>query len=216
MTTPLVLIGGGGHARVVAEAARSRGVFDVVGYVDPQRCEDTERLLGLTYLGGDEWIKSHNEVSLILAVGALGRTARRREMVGRLGVPDSRWATIVHADACVSPTASIAAGAVVFAGVVVQSGVRLGLHTIVNTGALVDHDVSLGDYAQLAPGAVVGGGTSIGTCAFIGLGARVRDHIRIGDEAIVGMGSVVLNDVASRETVVGVPAVPLRRELQRA
>ena len=207
----LVVVGGGEHARVVAEAARSRpDLWDVLGFVDPEPAEDTVLRLGLPRLGGDEWILTASpQPWLVLGVGAVGVSRRREQIVARYAARSATWATIVHAAAWVSPTAVLGAGAVVMAGAVVNSGARLEAHVVVNTGAVVEHDVVLGAFAQLGPAAAVGGGAVIEAGCYLGLGCRVRDHVRIGPGSLVGMGAVVVGDVEGGAVVAGVPAQPL-------
>lgn len=195
MSSSIVVIGGGGHARVVAEAARLQGLV-LAGFVDPQPCEPTVRLLGLKRLGDDSVLASMPGASVILGIGAVGVSPARRALVERLSAKGVTWVTVVHPSAYVSAAATVGDGTVVLAGAVVNAGARVGKFCIVNSGAMVEHDVQVGDFAQLATAAAVGGGTVIGDDAFIGLGASVRDHIRIGARASVGMGSVVIADVA--------------------
>lgn len=192
MSIPLVIIGGGEHARVVAEAARAAGLY-VAGFVDPKPCEETVARLKLSRLG-DEALDG---ASAVLGVGAIGPTAVRRGIVERLAGRVRDWRIVVHGTAWVSPSAELAEGTVIMAGALVNSGARIGRHCIVNTGAVIEHDVVLGDFANIAPGVTVGGGTIIGVNAFVGLGSSVRDHIRIGDGAFVRMGTVVTQDVAT-------------------
>jgi acetyltransferase EpsM len=191
----LIVIGGGEHARVVAEAALSGGRYRLEGFVDPAPCVDTETRLGLRRLGGDDVLEQYRGALVVLGVGSVGVGEGRRRVVERVGASVSGWATVVHAGASVSPTATLAEGAVVMAGATVNSGARIGRHCVVNTGSIVEHDVVLGDFAQVAPGAVIGGGTVIGSDAFVGLGAVVRDHIRVGAHAFIGMGTVIIEDV---------------------
>lgn len=195
MSAAAVLIGGGGHARVVAEAARLQGLA-LAGFVDPEPCEATVRLLGLRRLGDDAVLGTMKGVVAVLGVGSVGVSTTRRAIVERLAGTVGGWATVVHPAAYVSAAARVGEGAVVLAGAVVNAGARIGKHCIVNSGAVVEHDVELGDFALVASGAAVGGGTVIGADAFIGLGASLRDHIRIGAGASVGMGAVVIADVA--------------------
>ena len=211
----LVVLGGGEHARVLIEAARSiPDMWSVAGVVDPSPAPRAVTDLGVPYLGDDEAFDERIEAAsaggerpwLVVGVGGVDASARRR-LVDRYG-PAARWATVVHATAWISPTAVLAPGCVVFAGATVNAGARIGSHAIVNSGAVVEHDVSVGAFGQLAPGAVIGGGTAIGDGAFIGLGARVRDHVAVGESAVVGMGAVVVRDVAPCTTVVGDPARP--------
>lgn len=205
----LAIIGGGEHARVVADAARSGSdPWRVLGIVDPAPVSAPGA--DLAELGDDDVFAARlrsmdaaDRPMLVLGVG--GDVAIRRRLKDRFAGLGS-WATVVHAAAWVSPTATVEAGAVVLGGAIVNTGTRIGAHAIVNSGAIVEHDVVVGGFAHVGPGAVVGGGASIGDGAFVGLGARVRDHVDVGPDAIVGMGAVVVADVPGRSMVIGVPA----------
>jgi acetyltransferase EpsM len=210
---PLAIVGGGEHAVVVLEAARSQpGTWDIVGFCDRSR---TSRLasggLGVADLGDDDALAARvaadpdHAPALLLGIGGGTHPGVREAIVRRFG-PAATWATVVHASAVVAPSARLGPGTVVGAGAVVQSGVVGGSHVLVNTGSIVEHDVVLGDFSHVGPAAAVGGGTRIGDRVFIGLGARVRDHIVVGDDATIGMGAVVVGDVAAGQSVVGVPA----------
>lgn len=207
----LVLVGGGEHAKVVVDAAQSWQGGRVLGYVD--RAETREmRDAGVPWIGGDDALAASlaaHGASALVALGSVRATTRRRELVARLGAVS--FATLAHAAAIVSPTATLGEGAFIAAGAIINPGAKLGRHVIVNTGAVVEHDVELGDFAVVSPGAVLGGGVVVGASAFVGLGARVRDHVTVGEGATVGMGAVVVRDVAAGETVVGNPARPVER-----
>jgi len=207
----LVILGGGEHARVVADAARSRvDAWELVGYTTADRVEPDEGIPGVAWLGDDAaastWIAGLDPAerpSLVLGFWATAEF--RKAVVERF--PDAAWATLVHAAAWVSPSAATDAGAVVLAGAVVNAGAHLGGHAIVNSGAIVEHDVTVGDFAHVAPGVKIGGGALIGEAALLGLGAVIRDHITVGPAATVGMGAVVIADVPPGAVVVGNPAV---------
>lgn len=199
----IVLVGGGGHARVLLDALSLVGAT-VAGLVDSDPCEATLAQWGVTHLGGEEASLDPAWVGL-LAFGELGAGGRRQAAVERLSPRLAGWATIIHPAAAVSRTARIAAGTVVLARAVVQAGARVGAQCIVNTGAVVEHDVVMEDFVQLSPGAIVGGGARIGAGAFVGLGAVIRDHVTIGAGATVGMGSVVVGDVPAGARILGVP-----------
>ena len=207
MTGGIVVIGGGEHARVVIEAIRSGTPGgELLGFVDPEVCEETTRRLGVPRLGDEDALDRYRTALGVLGFGALDSRPRREEAVRRLTPRLAGWATVVHATAWVSPTAIVGEGSVIMAGAVVQTGAHIGAHCVVNSGAIVEHDVILGAHAQLAPGATVGGAARIGPGAYIGLGAAVRDHIAVGAGATIGMGAVVVGDVAAGARVMGVPA----------
>jgi acetyltransferase EpsM len=207
MTGRIVVIGGGEHARVLIEAIRARSTSqELLGFVDPEACEETTRRLGVPRLGDEDVLERRRGALGILGFAALETRSRRDEAVRRLSPLLDGWATVVHPSAWVSPTATVGEGTVIMAGAVVQSGARLGSHCVINTGAIVEHDAVLGEHAQLAPGATLGGAVRIGPLAYIGLGAVVRDHTSVGAGATVGMGAVVVHDVAAGARVMGVPA----------
>jgi acetyltransferase EpsM len=213
----LVIVAGGQHARVVADAARATGEWQVIGFTresadDPARDDaaDTAARLGAPLLGDDrafatklEMMAGEDRPWLVLGFG--GPPDARRLAVSAFG-EIATWATIVHPTAWISPSARIAPGAVVLAGAVVNAAAHVGAHAIVNTRVVVEHDVSVGAFTHLAPGVVIGGGATIGDDTMVGLSAAIRDHVAIGHRATVAMGAVVVGPVGDGELVVGVPA----------
>jgi acetyltransferase EpsM len=203
----LIVIGGGEHARVVIEAAQSNPrVWRVVGFVDPEPCEETRQRMGVPRLGGDDALRAYPDAASILGFGSVVDTTARIGALERLAPLVAHWATVVHRDATISPTAALDEGTVIMARAVVQSGAKVGCHAIINTAVVIEHDVWLGEHVQVASGAVIGGGTRVARAAYIGLGASVRDHIRIGEGAVIAMGATVIRDVAAGVVVMGAPA----------
>ena len=189
----LILVGGGGHALVVSEAARSTGCL-IRGFLDDDR---TATVAELPWLG-----ETATSIPGTVRHCAIGDLKARRSILARMACE----ATVVHRDATVSPTASIGADVLIGARAVVQGRATIASHAIINTGAIVEHDCTVGENAHIAPGAVLGGDVHIGADTLIGLGARVRPPVPIGAGVTVGVGAVVVEDVPDGMTVVGVPA----------
>ena len=204
----LIIIGGGEHARVVIEAARSLTGWNILGFVDPLPCDETAARMKVARLGDDAAIGRHAKAALVLGIGTAGLDDRRQNAVAGLSVAPERWATVIHAAAWVSPTATIAAGSVVLAGAVVNSGARIGRHCIVNSRACIEHDATLGDFVHAAPGSIVAGGASVGDGSYLGIGSLIRDHRTIGRACLVGMGAAVTGNFGDGAVLVGVPARP--------
>lgn len=198
----VLVIGGGGHAKVVIATLQACGI-DIAGVLDDRAAgKDGETLLGVPVIGP----VVAERVTGTRAVLAIGNNTLRRDLAARLA--PAEWVPVIHPHAVVHPMASVGDGSVVFAGAVVQPGARIGAHAIVNTGASLDHDTSLGDYGHLAPGARLAGGVTVHEGAFIGVGACVIPGCSVGAWSTVGAGAAVVRDIPPGVTAVGVPARP--------
>ncbi|MBS0190613.1 MAG: NeuD/PglB/VioB family sugar acetyltransferase [Phycisphaerales bacterium] len=197
----LVLVGGGGHALVVAEAARALGI-EMLGVMDDRADAPAVRRLGLRHLGG---LFSRGGAEGGAAVICVGDGALRGRVSRELG--GVRWsAPMVASGAYVAETAEMGAGVFVGVRAVVHSFARIGAHAIVNTGAIVEHECEIGECAHVAPGAVLAGNVRVGRETLIGVGARVIPGVTIGAGCVVGAGAVVVRDVPDGTKVAGVPA----------
>jgi sugar O-acyltransferase (sialic acid O-acetyltransferase NeuD family) len=200
----VVVIGGGGHAKVVISTLRGAGC-EVAAVFDDAPASWGARVSGVEVLGP---VKSIPEHPYHFGVIAVGDNRVRREIAGRV---DLRWLTAVHPGAYVDPSARVGPGAVVFAGAVVQPGAVVGDHAIVNSGAVVDHDCEVGRFAHVAPGVILAGAVRVGEGALLGVGTSVTPGVRIGAWSTVGAGSVVVRDLPDGVVAFGSPARPRTR-----
>ncbi len=205
---PVIVVGAGGHAVVVADALLAAG-RTVLGFVDAEASLAGATRLGLPVLGGDDVLEAHgrDRVELANGIGGVGgRDAGLRARVqARLEAAGWQFTGVRHPAAVVSAHAQVAAGAQLMAGSVVQAGARVGRGAIVNTRAVVEHDVQVGDFAHVAPGAVLCGNVTLGSGAHVGAGATVRQGVTLGGGVVVGIGAAVVADHAAG-VLVGVPA----------
>jgi UDP-perosamine 4-acetyltransferase len=201
---PLVLVGAGGHAKVVIEAVRAAGAFSLAGLIDPH--PPAPEVLGAPVLGGDEVLPRLRAQGVAWAFVALGGNALRQRIGARLRAAGFRLATVVHPSAVVMPSARLGEGVVVMARVVVSAEARVDDLAILNTGAVVEHDNLIGAAAHVAPLAALAGNVRVGARALIGVGSAVRPGVAVGEDAVVGAGSAVVADVPAGAVVGGVPA----------
>ena len=202
---PVIVIGGGGHAKVVIGALLQCG-GSILGFVDLNPALPS--LLGARNLGGDEQVFLHApaEVQLVNGVGCIASTANRQEVYDRFTRRGYCFAIVKHPSAIISRDVQIEHGAQIMAGAILQPGSRVGANAIVNTGAIIDHDCVIGAHAHVAPGVTLSGGVHIGAGAHVGTGASIIQGIQVGAGSVVGAGAVVINDVPAGVTMVGVPA----------
>lgn len=205
-----VVIGGGGHARVIIDSLRESGIADLWA-VDADRTRWGGEVLGVPIAGGDELLTDmvrQGVTHFVIGVGGVGDNRPRRKLFERAMALGLRPLTVRHPAAVCSRWALVGDGTVLLAGSVVNAGARLGINVIVNTGAIVEHDCVLGDHVHVATGARLASAVRVDDEAHIGAGATVRQGISIGAQAIVGAGAVVIREVAPGAVVVGVPARP--------
>ncbi len=214
MSLPVIIIGAGGHATVVADALLAGGVT-VLGFTDANSERHGLVLCGLLVLGDDGVLAEYRSDAVLLAngLGGLGdeRVSVRQQLQQGLENRGWRFCSVVHPRAIVSKFAQIGESVQVMAGSVIQAGASIGIGSVVNTGAVIEHDVSLGAWSNVAPRAVVCGQARIGAVSYVGAGATVRQGVRIGAHTLIGAGAVVVKDFSGDGVLVGVPARPVER-----
>ncbi|MBX3388118.1 MAG: acetyltransferase [Phycisphaeraceae bacterium] len=201
----IALIGGGGHALVVAEAAKRLGIA-IGAVMDDRENAPAVSKLGLPCRGGLREMPPEG-MKYFVCVGETALRARLVEALEKAG--RKPFGAIVSPDAVVVSTARLGEGVFVGPRAVVNCFARIDSHAIVNTGAIIEHDCVVGSSAHVAPGSIVAGAAVIGERAFLGIGARVLPRVKIGAGSVVGAGAVVLRDIEPGARVAGVPARPI-------
>jgi len=199
MAQRVVVIGAGGHAKVVVATLRAAGV-EIGAILDDDSAKWGRDLLGVRIEGPLAGLQPDVAQGAVLGIGD---NATRQSLAQRLRL---EWATVVHPTALVHPSVRLGPGTVVFAGAVIQPDTVVGTHGIINTGATVDHDCVLGDFVHVGPGCHLSGGVTLGEGAFLGIGTVAIPQTRIGAWTVVGAGGVVVSDLPAHALVRGVPA----------
>lgn len=205
---PVAIVGGGGHARVLAGILKSlKRDFSILGYTDK---DDRGPLLGLPYLGNDaaltRLLREHGTVAAAIGVG-FSRTPSPRRMIQRdLERMGLMLPAIVSGRALIGEAVTIGAAVQVFDGAVVSPGATLSEGVILNSGSIVEHDVFVGPFTHVAPGAVIAGGVQLGADVLIGANATVLPGLVVAPGCIVGAGAVVARSLESPGVYAGVPA----------
>lgn len=207
-----VILGGGGHARVLIDCLQLNGAATTYAILDPDRALWGCKVLGVPVVGDDERLSELIKDGVTCFVVGLGGTGNNepRWRLFEFGLAHGiEPLTVIHPRAIYSPWAQIGRGGQVLPGAIINAGAVLGENVLVNSGAIVEHDCEIGDNVHIASGARLASSVYVGHGAHIGAGATIRQCIRIGDRAIVGAGAVVIKDVVPEATVVGVPAYTL-------
>lgn len=205
----IIVIGSGGHAKVVVSIIRKTGKYNILGYTD---IEDQGEVLGCPFIGNDnvleQLIKDHPGASIVIGLGMLNSESaiKRKKIFDYVCSLGYNLPTIVSPDAIVNTQVSIGSGTVVMDGVVINSGTEIGKGVILNTRCSVDHDCTIGDFVHIAPGATLSGGVEMGENCFVGTGAVISEYKRIESNSTLGAGTVVVNDLTVPGIYVGIPS----------
>ncbi|RJR21780.1 MAG: acetyltransferase [Nitrospiraceae bacterium] len=205
----IIILGGGGHAKVLIEIIRSGGIFEIAGILDA-RFEKGLKISGVPVIGKDDLLPGIFErdriINACIGVGSTRDNSLRRALYEKVKQIGFSVPSLVHPKAVVSASCRISEGTQLMASSVVQPCSFIGENTIINTGAIIDHDCNVGRHVHICPGAVLSGECLVGEGSFIGTGATIVNGIKIGKNVTIGAGSVVVNDIADDSVVKGVPA----------
>ncbi len=209
----MLVLGAGGHARVLIDALQGRDDVTLGGVFDQDSSLWGERLMSVPVLGGDEAVFDYapERVWLVNAVGSTRDTGPRRGLFERFKGRGYEFLSVVHSSARLAGSVTLAEGVQVLAGVIINPHVTVGANAIINTGAIIEHDCRLGAHVHVAPGVTMAGGVEAGRGVHIGIGATLIQNLTLGDGCVIGAGAVVLESVQAHTLAVGVPAKVVRR-----
>jgi acetyltransferase EpsM len=203
----VIVIGGGGHAKVVMDVIRTLNEYQLAGFLDDA---DSSEITSCPHLGNTQQLGIIYADSMVL-VCAIGDNKTRKRVVEDMLIQCKqhgalRWESFIHPSAFISPSAIIGHGTVIMPLAVVNADSRIGNHCIINTGAIVEHDCRVGDFCHVSPNATLCGKVEIGNGVHVGAGATIIQGLSVGTGSIVGAGAVVICNIPGHVTVKGIPA----------
>ena len=211
--TDIVLVGAGGCMRElvwqIQDQNKQQNEWNIVGYVEKSKPDNGEMLVvgkqRLCYLGDDDFLLQQTEpVNVVVCVGA---PAIRKKIVQKLTTnPYIQFPNLILNSAKVCEDVRLGIGCIVSMDTRISTNVEVGNFVFLNTGSMICHDGKLDDYVTLNPDVKLAGNVTVGRECEIGMGTKVIQGIKIGDNVTVGAGAVVIRDIASDVTAVGVPA----------
>jgi len=212
-----VIVGCGGHGRVVLDILLNAGSHEVVGFVDSNQELVGRRIDGLKVLGHPEELRAlRSAFDIDCAIVGVGHNGARRSLAQVVEQAGLRLINAIHPSANLAGNVTVGRNIVVAAGALICAHCQIGDSVILNTGCIVDHESMIGTATHICPGARLAGRVTVESGAFVGIGATVTQSLRIGYESVIGAGAVVVRDVAPMATAVGVPARETKRIEQEA
>ena len=200
MPKDVVIIGAGGHAKVIADIILCSG-DNIVGFLDDNKYKQGRTIYkDHKVIGKISDVKKYEENYFIIAIGD---NYRRSDIAEKL---DLKYYTAIHPKAIIADTVKIGEGTAIMAGVVINPDTKIGKHCIINTACSIDHDNTIQDFVHISPGAHLAGTVFIEEYTWVCAGVTVANNVSISSDVIVGAGATVLKNITMAGTYVGTPA----------
>lgn len=200
-----VIIGGGGHARMIINTLMARK--EIIGYID---IKDNREMDSVQYLGDDtvalSLLGSDSEIVPVFGIGLIKNAKVRESIINKYSYYHGRFIPVISSSAEIADSVKIGVGTVVGVHATINNGTEVGPFCIINTGAIVEHDVRLEDNVHLAPGSTICGEVQIARNVFVGAGSVISNRVKISNDVIIGAGSVVTSNIDAPGVYVGIPA----------
>ena len=208
MHKKVIIIGAGGHAKVIADIIEKSG-DQIVGFLDKKIEKNTIIVKGYKVIGD---LNSRFPLSIANKdyefITAIGDNKKRKEISTSSNL---KFYTAIHPSAQIGLDVKIEEGTAIMANVCINSSARIGKHCIINTGAIIEHDNIIENFVHISPNATLGGTVKIGENTHIGIGSVVKNNITICKNCTVGAGAVVVKNIEKEGTYIGVPAILQRK-----
>lgn len=197
----VIVIGAGGHAKVIADIILKSG-DNLVGFLDDFKEKDTVILENYKVLDKAENALNYNDENTYFIIG-IGDNQIRKNFTEKFNL---KYYTAIHPTAVIGSDIKIGEGSCVMPNACINPGTVIGRGCIINSAALIEHDNVLGDFVHISPSATTCGDVKIGDLTHIAARATIRNRVTITSEVIIGMGATVVSDILEKGTYIGTPA----------
>jgi UDP-perosamine 4-acetyltransferase len=197
MKKKIVLVGGGGHCKVVMDAIKNFQKFSIYGIVD-KNLPMGKLIGGVKVIGADDMLPKLFEKGIrnaFISIGSIDNCEVRKKIYAQLKKNKFQLPIVIHPKSIVAKGVEFGEGTFVAAGAVINPSVKIGNNVIINTSSSIDHDCKIGDFVHIAPGVTLCGSVTVGDETHIGVGANIVQNVKIGKRCIVGAGTTVRYDL---------------------
>ena len=205
----VVIFGAGGFARetlwVFRDANEENKEWEILGFIDEKEENHGKVLCDLPILGGFEWFVD-NKYNDVFAICAVGSPQIKKKMVEKANDIRLKFCSVIHPSAKMSKYIDVGKGTIITAGNILTTQIKIGNHVIINLDCTIGHDSIIEDYCTILPGCHISGNVHLREGVDLGTGAVIVQEVTIGAWTIIGAGAVVVKDIPSNVTAVGIPA----------
>ena len=204
----IILVGGGGHCKVVSSIILENKNYEIVGISDLE-IKKGKVINGIKINYTDNQLEKIFESGVknaIVTIGSIGNPKLRIELFEKLKDIGYTLPIIISKYSIIAKGVFVDEGTVIMPGSIINTGVKIGKNCIINTGSIIDHECEIKNNVHIAPGVTLSGNVKVGNSSHIGTGSSIIQDISIGEYSIIGAGSVVVTDIPDKVKAYGVPA----------
>lgn len=200
MCKEVIIIGAGGHGKVIADIILKSG-DQIKGFLDDS-FPDRTSFIGYPILGK---VNSCKDIKGAAFITAIGNADLRKNIATEY--KEIEWYTAIHPSAVISDIdVSVGSGTAIMANAIINPGTHIGEHCIINSGAIVEHDNHISDYVHVSVGAKLAGTVSVGAKTWVGIGAVISNNLSVCGDCTIGAGAVVVKNIEKPGIYIGIPA----------
>jgi sugar O-acyltransferase (sialic acid O-acetyltransferase NeuD family) len=199
----LLILGGGGHAKMCIDVLKQMKTFQIYGIID-ENLEIGSSIMGIPVIGRDEDLQRLFDEGyrlIINGIGAITNHARRESIYEKLKKIGFSLPNIIHPAASVEPSAILGEGNQIMANATVGSDVKIMNNCIVNIGAIISHESILHDNVHVSPGAILAGSVVVNENTLIGMGSTIYLNVKVGKDVLIFNGCNVTKDIRDNEII---------------
>ncbi len=171
MKNKIVIIGAGGHGKVVADAILKQGKFTLLGFFDDNKPINVIYYNGFSVIGKSTDLEKIKTITDFFIV-AIGNNEIRKSVYENLK-HFIEPAIIIHPSAIISPSVSIEKGTVILANTVINADASIGENCIINSLSLIDHETNVGNNVHISQGTIVGSNVKICDNSITKIGEKI-------------------------------------------
>lgn len=212
----LVIIGAGGVGRevslIVQQINDLEPTWNMIGFVDDNIDNWGKVINGYSIIGGVDSLDFLTQDHYVVI--AIANYEVKKKIVNRLN-GRFKFATIVHPKVWIHDFMTLGEGSIIYEGVILTANIEIGKHVIISPKCGIGHDSIIKDYVSLLWNVNVSGNDVIEEGVIMGSGSTVIQGKKIGKASMIGAGAVVVNNIDSYCTVVGVPAKVIKVDIEK-
>ncbi|WP_195986778.1 acetyltransferase [Clostridium sp. D53t1_180928_C8] len=212
----IVIIGAGGVGRetslIIQQINELEPTWNLIGFIDDNQEKWGKVINGYSVIGGIDSLEFLTPDTYVVI--AIANYEVKKNIVNKIN-NKLKFATIIHPKVWVHDYMTIGQGTIIYEGAILTANIEIGNHVIISPKCGVGHDSIIKDYVSLLWNVNVSGNDIIDEGVMMGSASTVIQGNKIGKGSNIGAGAVVIEDIESFSTAIGVPAKVIKIDYEK-